>query len=130
MHLLRYDAGQDVLLVSFTGRATENAYLDAYQDVEDFIAGHGACSCIVDFSAIDEFDITSDFARKVGVMRPAIPVGFRRVVVAPQPSVYGTARIVAALREGTGAEIVVAKSLAEAMGVFGTDEFAFKDVSA
>ena len=128
-HLLRYDAGQNVLLVTFKGRVTETAYLDAYDNVEEFIAAHGPCACIVDFSGIDAFELTTDFARKVGVMRPAIPAGFRRVVVAPQPSVYGTARIVAALREGTGAEVVVTASFAEATALFGTSQFIFQAVN-
>jgi len=130
-HCLRFDARHNVLLVAFTGRISQTAYLAAYEDVAVFITGHGPCSCIADFSATDSVDVSPDFAHKIGLVLPAvIPTGMRRVVVAPQPVIYGTARRVASLRKGTGTEVVVTKSLEKALAKFGTDDFDFEELNS
>jgi hypothetical protein len=116
---LAFDAHTRILLVSVSGELTREAYLDAYDAVDRFMVVEGACSAIVDFSAVERFDLSPEFAREIGAMRPAIPRGMKRLVVAPQPAIYGTARLVAARREGTGGELTLTKSLDDAYAALG-----------
>ena len=118
---LAFDAKRRILLVSVTGELTREVYLAGYDAIDRFMAGAGPCSTIIDFSAVERFDLSSDFARDIGKMRPAVPIGMKRVVVAPQPAIFGTARLVATLREGTGGELTLTQSLPEAYARLGID---------
>jgi len=126
---LAFDAKNRILLVSVTGELTREDYLAGYEAIDRFIAAAGPCSAIIDFSAVERFALSPDFARDIGKMRPAVPVGMKRVVVAPQPAVYGTARLVATLREGTGGELTLTQSLPEALARLGIDLPDFAPVS-
>ncbi len=128
-HVLSFDAANHLVRVAFDGVLTEVAYMAAYDDLAGFIASHGPCSSIVDFSTVGRFELSPEFARKIAAMRPAIPKGMQRVVVAPQPAIFGTARIVAVLREGTGGELTVVKTMAEGLAVFGLRAPAFVPVT-
>lgn len=118
-HVLSFDAVSRIMLVAFDGVLSEVGYMAAYDALDGFIATHGPCSSIVDFSAVERFELSTKFARRIGEMRPAIPKGMQRVVVAPQPAIFGTARVVSALRDGTGGEVMVVKTMAEGLAVFG-----------
>lgn len=118
---LAFDANNRLLLVSVTGDLTREDYLAGYEAIDRFMAAAGPCSAIIDFSAVERFDLSPEFAREIGKMRPAIPVGMKRLVVAPQPAIYGTARLVATLREGTGGELMLTQSVAEACARLGIE---------
>jgi hypothetical protein len=125
---LAFDVNNRLLLVSATGNLTREDYLAGHELIERFMATAGPCSAIVDLSAVERFDLTTQFAREIGKMRPAIPVGMKRVVVAPQPAIYGTARLVATLREGTGGELILTQSIAEACARLGIESPEFAPV--
>jgi hypothetical protein len=128
-HCLWFDRQRKLLRLAFAGHVSEPGYLSAYEDVVAFMQSNGPCSTITDFSAADRFDVSTAFAREIGEKRPmTIPSDIRRVVVAPQPAIYGTARIMAARREGSRAEIRVTRSLASAYAAFGTDGSKFVEV--
>jgi hypothetical protein len=126
---LAFDPHHRLLLVSISGDLTREEYLAGYEAVDRFMATAGPCPAIVDFSAVGRFDLSPQFAREIGKMRPAIPLGMKRLVVAPQPAIFGTARLVAALREGTGGELIVIQSLTEALALLGIESPHFEAVS-
>lgn len=127
-YALRFSNPRRVLLVVFSETVTDAGFKAAYNDVESFMRAQGPCSAIVDFSAVERFELSNEFARELGKMRPAIPVGVYRVVVSPQPEVYGTARIVTAWREGSGGELILTKSSAEAFEKLAVDASNFEPV--
>src|SRR5436305_1941203 len=126
---LAFDAENGLLLASVTGVLTKEAYLAGYEAIDRFMAVHGPCSAIFDFSAVERFDLSADFAREIANMRPVIPPGMKRIVVASQPVIYGTARQVAALRDGSDGELTVAQSLSEALAQLGITAPHFAPVS-
>jgi hypothetical protein len=125
---LGFDARNRILLVTVAGELTRDSYLDAYDAIDRFMATAGPCSTILDFSEVERFDLSPQFAREIGEMRPAVPVGMKRIVVAPQPVIYGTARLVATRREGTGGELTLTQTLAEAFARLGLDSPHFTPV--
>jgi hypothetical protein len=124
-HTLHLDAKHRVLLITFGKRVTKETYLSAYDAAKHAVAARGPCSLIADFSAVENFDLSTDFLREIGTMAPAVPAGMGRVVVAPQPVVYGSSRIVETLRSETIAAVKVVRTIDEAYAAFGTQESDF-----
>ncbi len=122
---LRIDGKHRVLLIEFGKRVTRNLYMDAYDTAKRFVAASGPHSLIVDFSRVEIFDLSTAFLREIATMSPAIPAGMGRVVVAPQPHVYGLSRIVETLRSETLAAIKVVRTMDEAFAAFGAQESNF-----
>ena len=52
-HVLSFDAISRIILVAFDGALSDVGYMAAYNDLAGFIATHGPCSSIVDFSAVE-----------------------------------------------------------------------------
>jgi hypothetical protein len=116
---LRFDAKDSVLLITMGTRLTKTIYMAAYDMVKRFVAARERCSVILDMCAVTDFDLSTDFLREIGDMKPAVPVGMSRVAVAVQPAIYGSARLVQALRSGTPAPIAVVHVIDEAYKFFG-----------
>ncbi|HEX3970414.1 MAG TPA: hypothetical protein VHX19_03775 [Stellaceae bacterium] len=129
-HALRFNLSRRLLLVEFSEAVTDTGFRAAYDDAASLIKSNGPCSVIVDFSPVKQFDLSPQFARQLGLIRPALPVGMRCIVVSPQPEIYGTARIVSAWGESSGSsgELILLKSFAEAFVMFGVDASDFANV--
>ena len=127
---LHFDAKHRILHIAFGKRVTKDSYMAAYDAAKHVVAARGPCSLIADFSAVEKFDLSTDFLREIGTMEPAVPAGMGRIVVAPQPVVYGSSRIVETLRSETIAAIKVVRTLDEAFAAFSThaSEFVAVDV--
>lgn len=93
---------------------TETLYMDCYDAVRRFVAEHGPVSGIVDLSSVDRFELSPAFLRKIAEMTPAFPVGTTRLVVAMRPDIYGSVRIVHALRSMNPAPIELVRTTDEA----------------
>jgi hypothetical protein len=126
---LRFDAKHRVLLITFGKRVTDTIYMSGYDAVKRFVAARGPYSLIVDFSPVEDFGLSSKFVREIGAMTPASPAGMARIVVAPQPAVYGVSRIVETLRAETVAAIKVVRTLAEAYASFVASDSDFVPVA-
>jgi hypothetical protein len=119
-YTLHFDAKHRVLRIRFGKRVTKDSYMSAYDAAKRVVAARGPCSLIADFSAVENFDLAPSFLGEIGTMAPAVPAGMGRVVVAPQPVVYGSSRIVETLRSETIAAIKVVRTIDEAYAAFGT----------
>ncbi|HEV8015158.1 MAG TPA: hypothetical protein VGP48_06475 [Stellaceae bacterium] len=116
---LRFDAKDHVLLIAIGTRLNKSIYMAAYDALKRFVATRERCSVILDMCAVTDFDLSTEFLREIGSMKPAVPVGMSRVAVAAQPAIYGSARIVQALRTGTLAPITVVRTIDEAYEFYG-----------
>ena len=123
-----FDDKHRVLLVVVGKRLNRDIYLSLYAAIDRIVATRGPLSSILDLSSVLDFDVFGDFAREMAAMRPAIPPGMVCVVVAPQPVIYGTARIVETLRSTTAVPIKVVRSLDEAFASFGSIRFGFNPI--
>lgn len=116
----QFDARHRVLLVTAGPRVSREIYLRVYAAVKRFAAQEGACSMILDLSGVTDFQVPLEFLREIAAMEPAVPAAMQRIAVAPQPAIFGSARVVETLRSETTAPIAVVRSLAEAMLAVGS----------
>jgi hypothetical protein len=125
---LLYDAKHRILLIRVSGRGTEEV-LAAMQDAaRRFVARNGACDGIIDFSAVQEIDVSSQFVARLAQQK-AVLSGHRRVIVASKEIVFGLSRMFGAQQDAaTGEAPIVVRSLREAYEVFGVHDPAFVPV--
>lgn len=127
---LRHASSLNLLLVGMGRHLDEDSYMHAYRAVRYVVATRGPCSGVVDFSKVEAFDLPGPFLRQIGEMKPAFPPGCVRCVVAPDPALYGVARMVQAYRSQTGAPLLVYRDLDQALRQVGAklDDFADIDL--
>ena len=119
--VLRYNSRTDVLLVTFGPIVTDEIFLAGFAAVKDFVSRHGPYHGVTDLSGVRTFEISNELLSQIGHMAPAIPAPMRRVVVAPEPASYVSARIVKALRADTSAPIEIVAQLDTAFAMLGTN---------
>jgi len=103
---------------------TDEIYMQQYRAAQGCIARFGPSPIILDMSCVEKFELSYPFLLKIGEMTPAIPPPMARYVVAPQPVVYGAARIVETLRSMGNAPIRLVREIEgifESLGVTGSD---------
>jgi len=118
-YTLRYDDKHHVLLIAFGKQLTNDIFMAGYDAVRRFAASRGPCSMIADFSAVENFDLSNEFLRRLGGMSGAVPAEMKRIAVAPQPVIYGAARAVQARRTESRGDLTVLRTLDEANTIFG-----------
>ena len=116
---LLFDRKHKVLLVRF-GRALTRQALEAMvQAAREFAGVHGNCDGIVDFSAVEKFDIDIAYLRAYGG-KPRVVAGAQHILVAPGDEMFGIARLYG-LHQSTsqGEEPMVVRSLQAAYDLLG-----------
>jgi hypothetical protein len=119
--VLRYNSRTCVLLVTFGPIVTDEIFLAGLAAVKDFVSQHGPHHGITDFSGVGTFEISNEMLSQIGHTAPAIPMPMRRIVVAPEPASYVSARIVQALRADTSAPIEIVAKIDTALAMLGTN---------
>jgi hypothetical protein len=115
-----YPARQRGLVLAAVGKTlSQSIYMDLYNAITRYQHTEGPASMILDLTGVEHLTMSSKFARSIGGMEPAVPVGMARYVVAPQPVLFGLGRMVQTLRSLTHAPIEVVRSLGEAYAAFG-----------
>ena len=120
----QFDARHRVLLIAAGPRLTQEIYLRVYAAIKRFVAAEGSCSLILDLSAVTDFQLPFEFVREIAAMEPVVPAAMQRIAVAPQPAIFGSARIVETLRSETAAPIAVVRTLDEAFHAVGDAKLA------
>jgi hypothetical protein len=119
--VLRSNSLTRVIMVTFGPTVTDEMFLAGFAAVKDFVSQHGPHHGITDFSRVRTFEISNEMLSQIGHMAPAIPAPMRRVVVAPEPAAYVSARIVQALRADTSAPIEIVAKIDTALALLGTN---------
>ena len=125
-----FDNAHRVLLVRVGKHFNRDIYRSLDRAIDRIVATRGPLSAILDLTAVLDFEISSADAREIAAMHPAIPRGMACVGVAPQPIIYGTARMVETLRATTTALVKVVRTLEEAVACFGVAPLAFALIDA
>jgi len=102
-----------VLRITVKTTVTDEVFSDLYWSIARLASEGGPYSAIVDFSHVD-FPVSTETLREFAAIRPAVPAGRRRVIVAPQPVVYGLSRMFELHRDSLGVEVQVVHSMEEA----------------
>jgi hypothetical protein len=116
---LQLDDQRRVLLVTFGETLTDEIFLAGHAVVKEFSEKHGPHHAIADFSSGKNFRVSVDLPRLISYMSPAVPPGMRRIAVAPQPEIYGSARVVQALRDQSPAPLEIVLTIEGAFALLG-----------
>jgi hypothetical protein len=116
---LAFDRDQRVVLVSFRGEfgTDDIATLDAAAHA--FVAENGPVHFILDFTGVRRVSMP-DRAIAERAERPPLCPGFKRLIVAPHPEIFGLYCLFAAKQQRIGAEPpVVVRSMRSAVDLLG-----------
>lgn len=123
-----HDHGNNVLLVRYGRDLTRETIDGVFAAARRFVAAHGDCSAIADFSNVEHVDVDLTYWRSLGevsrVMRNT-----KRVLVAPQDTVFGMIRMYGLRQANRGDEPMVVRTLQEAYDLLGikTPDFRLVD---
>jgi len=109
-----FDAKNKIILVAVQGHISDAVLSDGYASMGKYAASHGPCRAIVDASGVTKFEVSSHTVRGLARSAPAIPVGYARVIVAPQAHLYGMMRMFQMLGELTRPDLQVVRTMEEA----------------
>lgn len=79
----------------------------------------GPYAAIYDLAAVTGTTLSVNLIRNYARRKPSIPTGRAHVVVGPEPSIYGLARIFQMCRELLGDKFQVVRTLGEAYDIAG-----------
>jgi hypothetical protein len=113
------DRKQQVLRITIGGSVTEKEFDDVYNQVAKMCAVDPPKLAIMDFTAVTLWAWSVEYAIGIAWSTPAIPLPALRVVVAPQPHIYGMARMVEAYRFGMDGKFHVVRTMEECYPILG-----------
>lgn len=128
MFSLAFDRSHRVVLASFRGEfgCDDIASLDAA--ARAFVDKHGPVHFLLDFSGVQRVSMPDQAIRERAEQPPLCP-GFKRVIVAPQPEIFGLYRLFAAKQQYTGLDApVVLRSMQGAVNFLGVRQPGFVPV--
>jgi hypothetical protein len=111
------DPTHRVLRITLTTVLTDELGWEVYRTVARLASRGGPYAAIGDLSQVVAFPISTDTVRHLAAMPPAVPAGRRQVIVAPQPALYGLARMFELHLDSMGGRLHVVHSIGEAYEV-------------
>ena len=117
-----FDPAHQILRSTFSGRVDDEDLLNHQRIVLLLVASLGPRSVIVDPSAADPVETTTDGMRALAKLPPSMPQMDRpRVVIAPSDLKFGMARIFAIEGEATRPNLHVVRSMREAWAILAVE---------
>jgi hypothetical protein len=116
-----FDRQNKIVLARFTGRVTDDVLTEFQRaGARRIVATVDFRSTIIDFSDVDEFEVSAETARVLAWEDPIDPDSSRpRIMVAPEDAVYGVCRIFASHGEDTRPNLHVVRSMEHAYAIVG-----------
>jgi hypothetical protein len=108
------DPKHRVLRITVTTTVTDEALKEIYQTIARLASQGGPYAAITDFSKVVDYPVSAEAIRYLAATAPAVPAGRPRVIVAPQPALYGLARMFELYRDSMGGQLQVVHSMDEA----------------
>jgi len=113
-----FDRGNNVLLVKYGRTLTRETIEGAVATAHRFVEAHGACPAIADFSGVEQVDVDLAYWRSFGEV-PRVIQGAKRVLVAPQDTMFGMIRMYGLHQAVRGDEPAIVRSLQAAYDLLG-----------
>jgi hypothetical protein len=114
-HRIEFDIEDRIVLVSFLDILTSDAILTGIAEVQNFLKSNPAEATILDFSEIEDFHVPAAFFRDhVNTRRKLVAPEKPRIVVAPQPVVYGMVKVLQAHSDASRTAPIVVRTREEA----------------
>ena len=129
VYTVLFDTRRRVLFVKFGPALTQAALEDMQAMAKRLVAAHGPFSFILDLSAVDRADVTSEFIAALA-RRGAVLTGQQRILVAPRDEIFGLSRMFALHQAATGDEPTIVRTLQEAYAALGIDQPDWQPVEA
>jgi hypothetical protein len=126
---LSSDEGRRIVYIRFQGAIGDDEAVSYYRRLAAWFIAHGYRSNITDFSAVTSFTVTTQTVNKLAANTPLVPNGFHRIMVAPQDSVFGCARMYEMLGSGTRDTVHVVRTMAEACQLLGVESLDLEPVT-
>ncbi len=127
--VIEFDARNNILRARLAGRVTDAILLDCYAAVAKYVASHSPCRGIADVSGVTEFAVSSSAIRQLAATPPAFPIDSMRIFVAPQPHVFGMARMFQILGSNTRPNLHIVHTMDEASHLLQVESPEFSPVS-
>jgi hypothetical protein len=124
-HRVEFDLRDRILLLSFAGIVTENSFVAGISEAVSFFGVNGMEGLIIDHSGIEVFHVSLDFIRNYVNTRDIVTPEKPRVLVAPDPAVYGLYRAFQGQPEAGRVNLIPVRTMAEAYAVLRLDSPVF-----
>jgi len=122
-----FDSRNQILRARFESQATDGDLREYYRLACEHAPRIDPRACILDFSAVTSFEVSSQMIHALAHSAPAMPDPMRpRFVVAPAPHIYGMARMLQLEAEQTRPNLHVVQKLGEACAILGVHKLKFK----
>jgi hypothetical protein len=99
-YICEYDAENDVLRITWAGIVQDEVFEARVAEGRKFLASHAGSRGIIDFSGVTKFAST-EVIRAIALKEPRGEEKSVVVIVAPQDSIFGSARMFSILTEST-----------------------------
>lgn len=129
-HTLEFDEKQRILLFALHGDVTETSLLAGLSVNVEFLKKNRIRARIIDFSNVRRLLVSGEFVRTLAISDVFVlsASDMLRVIVAPQPSIFGLARMFGTLRESVGKPATVVRDMPEALKFLNVDSLDLKPV--
>jgi hypothetical protein len=129
VYRLEFDPKCLVVRCAFENDVTEADLFDADRELTRFTEETRTEGAIYDFSDVGQFRVSAEAMQKLATLKSPGLAGKQRVVVAPQPVIFGLCRIFQSMRDSAGDNLVaVVKTFPEALGMLGVKGLQFRRV--
>jgi hypothetical protein len=126
--LLSSDETHGILHISFQGPIGDEDAIKLYTRIAAWFATHGYRSNITDFTGVTSFTVSARTVTALAAKVPLVPNGFQRIMVAPQDTVFGSARMYEMLGSGTRDNVQVVRTLGEACKLLQVESLDLKPI--
>ena len=117
-----FEPTHQILRSTFSGNVSDEDLLNHQRVGLLLVSSLDPRFAIIDLSAADPFEVTSDGMRKLAKLPPAMPQMDRpRVIIAPTDHTFGMARIFEIEGEATRPNLHVVRSAKEAFAILGLE---------
>lgn len=129
VYQLEFDERSRIVRCAFNSDVTEDDLFNADQALTSFTETTQTEGAIYDFSDVQDFRVSPAAMEKLVTLKSPGLNNKTRVVVAPQPVIFGLCRIFQSLRDSAGdSQISVVRTFPEALEIFGRQPLKFTRV--
>jgi hypothetical protein len=126
VYRLEFDRQHRIVRCAFENDVAEPELFEADRELTLFTGRTRVEGAIYDFSGVRNFRISPSAMEKLVTLTSPGLAGKQRVVIAPQPVVFGMCRIFQSLRDSAGDDLVaVVRTFPEALKILGIRDLEF-----
>ena len=114
-----------IIRIVFEGPCTDDDMLEAYYALGLLLERNSPASVIIDYTDVTDIRISTEAVREYSYRLPTVDTDDFLIAVAPQPIMYGIARMFEVITAETRANMHVVHSMKEALALMGVSSAPF-----